>query len=211
MKDKFWGSEEEEIRQPLTVHEMTAETLGHAGEDHNVVEFTNNRVFFYSGVTRPKILKLNKGLYTLSTSMASKAALLEYKPPNIKLHINSYGGSVFAGLAAVDYIKNSKVPVETIIDGCAASAATMMSVVGEHRAIQRNACMLIHQLSGHMWGKFQEMQDDMENSEMLMKKIISIYEEHTKIPKKEISNLLKRDIWWDAETCLKYGLVDEIL
>ena len=47
--------------------------------------------------------------------------------------------------------------------------------------------MLIHQLSGHMWGKFQEMQDDMENSEMLMKKIISLYEEHTKIPKKEIN------------------------
>ena len=59
--------------------------------------------------------------------------------------------------------------------------------------------------------EYPEMQDDMENSDMLMKKIISIYEEHTQIPKKEISNLLKRDIWWEAETCLKYGLVDELV
>jgi ATP-dependent Clp endopeptidase proteolytic subunit ClpP len=210
MKDKFWGSQEEKQRQP-SIHEMTAESLGHASEDFNAVEFANNRIFFYSGVTRPKILKLNKGIYTLSTSMISKANTLNYTPPNIDLHINSYGGSVFAGLAAVDYIKNCKVPVETTIDGCAASAATLMSIVGTHRKMQRNACMLIHQLSGHMWGKFQEMQDDMENSEMLMKKIISLYEEHTKIPKKEINNLLKRDIWWESDTCLKYGLVDEII
>ena len=210
MKDKFWGSEEETVR-PNTVHEMTAESLGHASQDQNVVEFANNRIFFYSAVTRPKILKLNKGIYSLNANMLTKASLFEYDAPNIQLHINSYGGSVFAGLAAVDYIKNSKIPIETTIDGCAASAATLMSIVGHNRKMQKNSCMLIHQLSGHMWGKFQEMQDDMENSEMLMKKIISLYEEHTKIPKKEINNLLKRDIWWEAETCLKYGLVDEVI
>ena len=93
----------------------------------------------------------------------------------IKLHINSYGGSVFAGLSAVDYILKSKVPVHTVIDGCAASAATLMSVVGTKRYMHKNACMLVHQLSGIMWGKFQEMKDDMLNSEMLMKKIKNIY------------------------------------
>ena len=55
------------------------------------------------------------------------------------------------------------------------------------------------------------MQDDMENSEMLMKKIKRIYEEHTKIPKKEMDNILKHDLWWEAEKCLEYGLVDEII
>ena len=46
-----------------------------------------------------------------------------------------------------------------------------MSIVCNKRQITNNSCMLIHQLSGHMWGKFSEMQDDMKNSEMLMKKI----------------------------------------
>ena len=188
-----------------------SEVVNLSADENNVVEFSNNRIYFYSAVNRPKILKLNKGIYNLSVNMLSKAIPLNYEPPPINLHINSYGGSVFAGLSAVDYIKNSKIPVHTIIDGCAASAATLMSVVGERRLMHRNACMLIHQLSGMMWGKFQEMQDDMENSEMLMKKIKSIYQQHTKIPKKELDNILKHDIWWEAEKCLEYGLVDELI
>ena len=44
----------------------------------------------------------------------------------------------------------------------------------QKRYIRKNACMLIHQLSGHMWGKFEEMKDDMKNSEMLMEKIKNI-------------------------------------
>jgi len=71
--------------------------------------------------------------------------------------------------------------------------------------------MLVHQLSGLMWGKFQEMQDDMENSEMLMKKIKDIYREHTKIPKREMDSLLKHDLWWEAEKCLEFGMIDEII
>lgn len=212
MRDYFWGSSEEEKEPEITsVHSIASETKGHASTDNNVVEFSHNRIYFYSGVTRPKILKLNKGIYNLNVSMLSKTVPLEYDPPPIKLHINSYGGSVFAGLSAVDYIKNSKIPVHTVIDGCAASAATLMSCVAERRYMHKNACMLVHQLSGVMWGKFQEMQDDMQNSEMLMEKIKNIYKEHTKIPKKEMDNMLKHDLWWEAETCLEYGLVDELI
>lgn len=212
MRDYFWGETKEEPQQePLSIHEYTSETRDHASTDNNVVDFCHNRIYFYSGVTRPKILKLNKGIFNLNVSMLSKTGPLQYEPPPIILHINSYGGSVFAGLAAVDYIKNSKIPVNTVIDGCAASAATLMSCVGSHRQMHRNSCMLVHQLSGIMWGKFQEMQDDMINSEMLMEKIKNIYREHTKIPKKEMDNILKHDIWWEAEKCLQYGLIDEII
>ena len=159
MKDCFWGTTEQVTEQERSIHDFASETIAHASTDFNVVDTSHNRIYFYSGVTRPKVLKLNKYLFNLNISMLSKTGPLEYEPPPIKLHINSYGGSVFAGLAALDYIKNSKVPVHTIIDGCAASAATMMSCVGSHRQMHRNACMLVHQLSGAMWGKFQEMED----------------------------------------------------
>ena len=212
MRDQFWGSvEEKETRDPTTVAQACQETLGHASTDFNVVDTSHNRIFFYSGVTRPKILQLNKNIFNLNVNMLSKTGPLEYEPPPIKLHINSYGGSVFAGLSALDYIKNSKVPVHTIIDGCAASAATLMSCVGAHRQMHRNSFMLVHQLSGAMWGKFQEMEDDFENSKMLMNKIKNIYNEHTKIPKREMDKILKHDLWWEAEKCLQYGLVDEII
>tara|TARA_B100000282_G_scaffold181836_1_gene132100 strand:- start:2201 stop:2839 length:639 start_codon:yes stop_codon:yes gene_type:complete len=212
VKDYFWGSQEEEVeKEPMSPHEFASESKGHASTDNNIVDFSHNRIYFYSGVTRPKILKLNKGIYNLNVNMLSKATPLDYDPPPIMLHINSYGGSVFAGLSAVDYIINSKIPVHTVIDGCAASAATLMSCVAEKRYMHRHACMLVHQLSGMMWGKFQEMQDDMQNSEMLMEKIKDIYRKYTKIPKKELDNILKHDIWWEAEKCLEYGLVDELI
>ena len=213
MKDTFWGTTESNPpeTEKISVHDFASETQAHASTDFNVVDTSHNRIYFYSSVSRPKILKLNKYLFNLNINMLSKTVPLEYEPPPIKLHINSYGGSVFAGLAALDYIKNSKIPVHTIIDGCAASAATLMSCVGSHRLMHRNACMLVHQLSGAMWGKFQEMEDDFENSKMLMEKIKSIYAEHTRIPKREMNKILKHDLWWEAEKCLQYGLVDEII
>ena len=51
----------------------------------------------------------------------------------------------------------------------------------------------------------QEMEDDFENSKMLMEKIKNIYEQYTKIPKREMNKILKHDLWWEAEKCLQYG------
>ena len=148
----------------------------------------------------------------LEINMINKACSLQTTAlGDIYLHINSYGGSVFAGFSAVDYIRTSQVPVTTIIDGCAASAATMMSVVGEHRMMNEHAFMLIHQLSAGSWGKYEELKDDMANNDLLMKTIKDIYINHTKIPQKELAKMLKHDLWWNAKTCLKYGLVDEIV
>jgi len=136
---------------------------------------------------------------------------LDIEPPPIKLRIKSYGGSVFAAFGTVDYIRGTKTPVHTYVDGCAASAGTIMSVVGKERYIGENAYMLIHQLSTMHWGKYKDLQDDMKNSDELMARIKKIYEENTKIPKKQLDEILSHDLWWDAKTCLEYGLVDDIV
>jgi len=182
-----------------------------ASDDKNQVTFKDNRIYFYSEVTRGKNLVLNKSITELANYYQAVAINLNTPPAELYLHINSYGGSVFAGLSSVDYILNCKVPVTTIIDGCAASAATLMSVVGKRRLMHKHAYMLIHQLSSGMWGKYEDLKDDMENCDNFMKTIKDIYEEHTTIPKKELAKILKHDLWWDAETCLKYGLIDEII
>ena len=179
--------------------------------ENNKVQVGRNRIYFYSEVSRPKNLELNKNIATMSNTLYNRGQSLQTDPGRIFLHINSFGGSVFAGMSSVDYILNSKIPITTVIDGCAASAATIMSVVGHHRVMHKHSFMLIHQISSAMWGKFEEMKDDMKNSELLMDTIIKIYEEHTRIPRSELETILKRDIWWDAKTCLDYGLVDEII
>ena len=187
-------------------------TMSAGSADDSRVSAENNKIYFYSGVTRQDNLVLNKLLHSTGNKLRNTQNVLQLpEPPKVYLHINSYGGSVFAGFGSVDYIRNCSVPVVSVIDGCAASAATIMSVVAEERYMHEHAFMLIHQLSSGMWGKFEAMKDGMANNEMLMKKIIGIYEEHTKIPKTKIKDILKRDLWWDAKTCLKYGLVDDII
>ena len=84
-------------------------------------------------------------------------------------------------------------------------------VVGKKRFMTKHSLMLIHQLSGADSGKFNELQDQMSNMSILMNMITNIYLEETKINKTTLSELLKKDLWLDADTCLKYGLVDEII
>jgi len=204
-----WTSEVDSEEQP-----NATKRAGEAGNssDMNQVVSANNRVYFYSEVSRPQNLILNKSIKNLEINMFNKSAALQMKSTgDIYLHINSYGGSVFAGFSSVDYIRNSKIPVTTIIDGCAASAATMMSIVGSHRMMSEHSFMLIHQLSAGSWGKYEELKDNMANNDLLMKTIKDIYDEHAKIPAKDLAKLLQRDIWWNAKTCLKYGLIDEII
>jgi len=197
-QDKFWGNTDNDPND--------------AGDNsENQVSMANNRIYFYSEVTRPDCLHLNKNIQTLSDAMVNTSHSYGVSIPPIKLHINSYGGSVFAGLSSVDYIASSRAPIHSIVEGCAASAATIMSVVAEKRYIRKNAYMLIHQLSSGMWGKYEELKDDMENNERLMETIRDIYANHTKIPKKKLNEILKHDLWFDSDTCLEYGLVDEII
>ena len=204
MKDIFWAE--------LNKNDKKTSPVSATSDKNNIVEAVNNRIYYYSEVSRQKILVLNKSLKNLNDNLVNQANLLSLEEPaQIYLHINSFGGSVFAGLSAVDYIQSCDVPVTSIVEGCAASAATLMSCVATHRQMRSNSFMLIHQISSGLWGKYEELKDDMDNCDLFMRIIRDIYTEHTKIPKKKLNEILKRDLWFDAETCLEYGLIDEII
>lgn len=180
-------------------------------DDNNEVQEFSNSIFFYTDVNKQSILNLNQKLKRIGTDLNATAMVLDIPVPELKLHINSNGGSLLDGFAAVDYVRNCKAPVHSIIEGSAASAATLISVVAKKRSISKNSFMLIHQLSGGMWGKFESMKDDMQNCNLFMDRINEIYGQYTKIPKNVLKDILKRDIYMDAKTCLKYGLVDKII
>jgi len=209
------GEPEEQPPAPseeeVTILHYLDEMKPPAKDRADYLEVVNNRIYFYSGVETKNVLGLNKALRDLGAEIQHSSAVLECEPADIFLHVNSHGGDLFAGLAAMDEIRKSKVPVISIVDGCAASAATLMTIAANKRQINKHAYMLVHQLSSGMWGKYKEMKDEMENVDNMMKTIREIYLEYTKIPKKKLDEILDHDLWFDAETCLKYGLVDEII
>lgn len=178
-----------------------------------VLECVENRIYFYAEIDRETVLILNKTLRNGSVEIQNMVAVRDMKEPYpLFLHVMSFGGSIFAGLAAMDQILavRKKVPIVTVVDGCCASAATFLTVVGTRRIISPNSYMLIHQLSSMFWGKWEEYKDEMENLRAMMARIKGIYAKYAKVPETELDEILKHDLWVDPKKCLEWGLVDEI-
>ena len=184
--------------------------IGFNGGGSSGVTRHKNHIYFYDSVSTESCLELNRELAHLAKDLQFYSLEHDCKPAKIYLHINSYGGELLACFSTVDYIRNCPIPVVSIIEGCAASAATLISVVAKERYMTQSSWMLIHQLRGGYWGKFDEMEEDLSNSKKFMEKIYEIYEERTNLTGKDLRKMLKRDEWWDYETCLKYGLIDGV-
>lgn len=180
------------------------------------IRVSGDHIWFYSPITPQSAVKLNSILQDLSMRLAPTAFTSMHEvgsPSPIWLHINSYGGEVFSSFAMADTIERISqiVPIITIVEGCAASGATFLSTAGAKRLMRKNAYMLVHELRNGGWGKYSDLKDDFTSNTAIMKTIKDWYAEKTKIPKKELDKILSRDIWWNAKTCLRYGLVDQII
>lgn len=177
-----------------------------------VSTINTNQIYFYDDVTKTSIFNLNRQLDIVTKNLLITGINFNLKQlPPIELYVSSDGGELFSAFSAVDRIKYNQVPVHSYVEGLAASAATLLSVVAHRRFIRRNSFMLIHQVSGGLWGSFAAFKDEVQNLELLMAFIKKIYLEHTKFTEEELDNILKHDIYLNAEECLEKGLVDEIV
>ena len=161
-----------------------------------------NHIYFYSEVSRIRMLELNRALEKVNLDLMKKN--LEYgMTPPIYLHIHSC-------FSTIDTILSLDSRVVSVIEGAAASAATMISIVCDERRITPHSYMLIHQLSSGFWGKMNEIEDEYQNLTQFMTSIKELYKKYAKIPVGELESILKHDIWYNAEKCIEYGLVDSI-
>lgn len=180
-------------------------------EEDQIVETIDNNIYFYTDVTTKSCFNLIKQLKILDMKLQTEKMRNNLDNIHINLHIHSYGGDLYGAFAVIDIIRTLKTPVHSYIEGIAASAATIISVVCDKRYMYKNSYMLIHQLSSFMGGKFQEIEDEFNNCQEFMNVIKKIYKEYTKINKKKLDEILKHDLWWDSKLCLDNELVDEIL
>ncbi len=200
MNEKYWGEKKPHRKKRAQ----------NPPADKHIAVY-ENKIYYYAGVGRDSASELNKKIGELESKSLTLGNNLDIDPPILRLMINSGGGSITAGISSMDTILRCKVPVHTYVDGFCASAATFLSVVGEKRYMSRNSYMLIHQLSSNFWGKYSEFEDEKQNLDLMMETIKNVYKEYTKVPMKKINEILKHDLLWDAKTCLKYGLIDEIV
>lgn len=172
-----------------------------------------NHIYFRADITFETIGQLGKlidGVNKEYKLIKSQLATCEVAPKPIYLHITSKGGIIFGGFMGHDMIKNSEMPITTVVDGAAVSAGTLLSIAGQNRLMTKNSYMLIHQLSSESGGNFEQLVDSHENHTNFMDHIKQMYMKNSngKLTMKKLNNVLKRDIFWDYDKCFKFGLVD---
>lgn len=157
------------------------------------------------------IREMNAAKDYLIKSQAPTILELGSLSDTVTLHINCPGGNVIESLAIYDFIQNFPLPVVGIVEGAAASGGSILLCACSYRLMTEHSMILCHELSGGAIGKYSSLVDSHMTNEIFMKHIKNIYKKDTKIPEKELDNLLRHDIYWDADESLKYGLVNGII
>ena len=179
---------------------------------NSLLRVVENKIFFYDSIVDDTVLELNRLLMEVDIKLQNTKILLgDSFDPVIHLHLKTGGGEIYSAISTVDTMRSLKSKVHTYVDGCVASAGTLISMAGNKRFMGKHANILIHQLSSEMYGTFSEMEDAMENYTNMMKFIKTFYKQYTSIPMKKLDELLKHDLWLSSEECLQYKFVDEIL
>ncbi|MDP1760029.1 MAG: ATP-dependent Clp protease proteolytic subunit [Candidatus Woesebacteria bacterium] len=132
---------------------------------------------------------------------------------DIKLYINSPGGSVTAGLAIYDTMQYLKCPVSTICIGLTASMAAVILAAGTKgkRFSLPNAEILLHQVAGGMQGQAADIEITAKQIMKMKEKLNQILSSHTGQPLNKVEKDTDRDFYLTAEEAKKYGLIDEVI
>lgn len=132
---------------------------------------------------------------------------------DIKLYINSPGGSVYDGLAIIDTMNYVQPDVQTIGIGLQASMGAMLLSCGAKgkRFALPNARVMIHQPSSGTEGKVTDQEITLRESIYVKQRLIEIFAEQTGKSVKQVEQDMDRDNWMSAEEAKEYGIIDEVI
>ena len=170
----------------------------------------------YSRLLKERIVFLGGPIVDpVANVIMAQLLFLESQDPkaDIKLYINSPGGSVTAALAIYDAMQYVKPDVSTICVGLAASAAAVLLASGAKgkRFALPNAEVLIHQVMGGTEGQAIEIKIEAEHILRVKKHIHEILARHTGQQFSKIEDDTDRNFYMNAEEAKKYGVVDDII
>lgn len=184
-----------------------------------VVEETNRgeRAYdIYSRLLTDRIVFLGEQVNSQTANLVvAQLLFLANEDPkrDIKLYINSPGGSVYDGLAIIDTMNYIQPDVQTIGIGLQASMGAMLLACGAKgkRFILPNARVMIHQPSSGTEGKITDQEIALKEGIYLKKKLAEIFAERTGKSLAQVEKDMDRDNWMSAKEALEYGIVDGVI
>ena len=177
--------------------------------DNLLVERHGLTLYFYADVNIRTALKLTILLRDAELEAMRLHAQYGVKLPII-LRIQSDGGSCLQAFGIVDTIRSLRVPVVSVIEGCAASAATLIAVAATKRYATRHSCLLLHQLSSEIIGKAKEIEDEIANVRRCTTAVQEIYTSYTRLSEDDVKAELDNEKWLTADEALQKGIIDVI-
>ncbi|HEM4736673.1 TPA: Clp protease ClpP [Streptococcus suis] len=130
---------------------------------------------------------------------------------NITLWINSPGGDVFAAAQIYNMLMDYKGDVHVVIDGLAASAASVIAMAGTTVSMSPVAMMMIHNPWTVAQGEAKDMQKVIEMLGEIKESIINAYELRTGLSRTKLSHLMDSESWFNAKKAVELGFADKIL
>ena len=179
--------------------------------------FEGERAFdIYSRLLSERIVFLGEDVNEHTANLVVAQLLhLAYIDPkkDIKLYINSPGGSVYDGMAIYDTMQYIKPDVVTIGIGLQASMGAFLLSSGTKgkRFALPNSRIMIHQPSSGTKGKITDQEIMLKEGVLLKKKLNEILAKNTGQKLSRIEKDVDRDFWMSAEEAAKYGIIDEVI
>ena len=131
----------------------------------------------------------------------------------IKMHIDSPGGSVKSGLSMVDVMDYIDCEIRTINTGMAASMGSVLLGAGTKgkRMSLRFSRTMLHQSSGGFRGNIQDAEIDWAEWQKINEVLFELLGEYCGKTAEQVKNDASRDLWLGANDALEYGIIDEIV
>lgn len=128
----------------------------------------------------------------------------------IELHIHSGGGDAFEGIAICNYLRSHKASVTAVIDGLAASAASLIAMGADKIIMPSNTTMMVHRASTYAYGNADSLEKQAKMLRDVDDALIQTYRNRFNGEFHELEALLDNETYMTAETAKSYGFVDEI-
>ena len=179
--------------------------------------FDGERAYdIYSRLLNERIVFLGEQINEHTANITVAQMLhLAYEDPkkDIKLYINTTGGSFYDGMAIYDTMQYIKPDVQTIGIGLQASMGAFLLAGGAKgkRFVLPHSKVMIHQPSSATQGKVTDMEIDLKEGLAVKEIMAKLFAEHTGQKLEKIKDDMERDYWMTPIEAKAYGLVDEII
>jgi len=129
---------------------------------------------------------------------------------DVYLYINSPGGSVYSGITIYNLLGRLNGKLTVIVDGIAASAASVVAMAGKRVLMSTGSMMMIHEARSVVAGSSGDMRCAADVLDLCNSTMSDIYVKRTMLEKSKILELMKLETWFDAESAVANKFADAI-